>query len=146
MKKMGELLSLAFVLGLVVSVSAHAKEGAKRKLAETAPATKFICGGTEPFWSLTIDGKKLTYKDPVLDVDNKKGETFTTAGAEGAQGIGNNHAVVYRTTNNKVVVTMLSAQMANGKCSDGMSEKEYGYHMFLIKGKNVYAGCCDASK
>ena len=108
--------------------------------ATVKPAPGFECTGTEPFWSLTINGSKsIRFSSPEI-----KQEFFVPVTPINPEG---DMAYVYNTTSKiskgTVVVTILKAS-----CSDSMSETEYDYTVIVDRIKEKYAmyGCCKASR
>ena len=98
------------------------------------------CQGTEPFWSLDVNVEKSTmrYSAP----ENLKGTVYKMAKPASAIGMGDLMVMVFKGSKSDVSATVLSADIA-GKCSDGMSEYEYSYHVVYRKGAQVLYGCCE---
>ena len=106
--------------------------------ADEALPEKLSCFGSEPFWVLRLNGESSAFDEldgkevPLSPVWSGKAEGqpptefgLTLKGADGAQV----HAVIGR-----------------GLCSDGMSERTYGYSIRAILsgslGKRMMSGCC----
>jgi uncharacterized membrane protein len=53
------------------------------------------------------------------------------------------NAYVYRTKDGKAFFSVLNSAMIGAKCSDGMSDVEYGYHLTAYANGHVYYGCCN---
>lgn len=94
------------------------------------------CGGTEPFWSADVNAARAVFEVfddgkqalPIDDVIRSSGYTnrFGIAGAG------------------------FTAVVAQGYCSDGMSDRAYGLSIDLILGgpgqRALYSGCCALSE
>jgi uncharacterized membrane protein len=99
-----------------------------------------VCFGTEPFWDIDINVTQgtLKYKAP----ENLKGTVYKMAKPVSAIGMGELTVMVFKGSRSDVSATVLSDQIA-GKCSDGMSENEYTFHVVYRKGSEVKYGCCE---
>ncbi|MGR3455062.1 SH3 domain-containing protein [Pseudooceanicola sp.] len=99
------------------------------------------CAGTEPFWSLSREGRDYVFSGPDLD------ETAYSPGWRGAaEGRRDRYAVTLR--NGRAEAT---AVIAYARCSDGMSDYRYGLTLDLIReggpdGPALYSGCCSLSR
>jgi heat shock protein HslJ len=80
--------------------------------------------GTEPFWSLTIDGKNMIFsqagKDDIFGDDTVSRPSFN----------GWRH-----------VSKAITADITFTPCSDGMSDKTYKDTVTIMVGKRTYKGC-----
>ena len=92
------------------------------------------CVGTEPFWSLTIDGEQATLETPETK------ETWHAGEMTQAQGMLGRYAIRLE---NDADVGHLSAWRNYGFCSDGMSDVGYPFEG-IVAGPDgsVRAGCC----
>lgn len=99
------------------------------------------CLGTEPFWSLDVDvvKSKMTYTSP----DNLKGSAYKMSQPSQAVGLQENMVMVFKAAKKDVSATVISSDLAGKKCSDGMSENEYSFHVVYRNGANVVYGCCE---
>lgn len=107
-------MKLALPALLMISAGASAQ----------TPAEPYRALGTEPFWSLTIDGQTMRLDQP--DVQ----PIVTTAPRPRPSYNGRQ----YVTRTMKVVVT-------TGPCSDGMSERRYPERVTVDVGGRVLRGC-----
>jgi uncharacterized membrane protein len=98
------------------------------------------CFGTEPFYTLDIDvaAKKLTYRNPATEQD----EVHLVFPPLHADGLPETGVMVFKGRRTDVNVTVISDSLA-GKCTDGMSEGEYAYHVVYTNGHVVKYGCCE---
>jgi uncharacterized membrane protein len=96
---------------------------------------KLYCGGSEPFWSITLDAA-MTY-DPM------DGPAFSFAVAQRTRSI--NRSDRYALSGRQGEDTATAIIMRR-QCSDGMSETDFGISIDLlttIEGKNSFlSGCC----
>jgi uncharacterized membrane protein len=102
-----------------------------------ADATGYSCSGTEPFWSLKIDGTKASFETP----DTGKA-IFDVAAGKSAAGMSVDTVTVYDSAVAKTTVTVIAAALTGGKCNDGMSDRLYDYQTVVTAPGHVYYGCC----
>ena len=90
---------------------------------EAAPAT-YKALGTEPFWSLSIEGKRMVFN--LADKHHVFGAS-----------------TVARPSLNgwRYVSKTITADVTFAPCSDGMSERMYKDTVTVIVGKETYKGC-----
>ena len=127
----------ALALALCLAGPAFAgSDGAAKPEAEDGP---LICAGTEPFWSLEIDGAKARYSVPGEDAKD-----FTVAGRAPAQGVLGHFVIRLKDKDSAtgpeglVVVTR-----SQGFCSDNMSDTEHPFTGTFIRPDGaVFGGCC----
>jgi uncharacterized membrane protein len=87
--------------------------------------------GTEPFWALDIEGSELRFRTP----DDTAGIRFP-ATAPSAAG----DTVSWIATRDTITI---EARVWPGKCSDGMSDREYPYTVRVSVPGTLYEGCAD---
>lgn len=94
------------------------------KSPEAAPDTRYRASGTEPFWSLAIDGKRMV---------------FTLAGERHVFGAG----TVSRPSFNgwRHVSKTITADVTFSPCSDGMSDRIYKDSVTVMVGDRTFQGC-----
>ena len=101
---------------------------------------KISCGGTEPFWSLKIDGNFITYKsqEALDDMLYEDAKMIEAAGMSSGVAFQINATAKLGTSN-----LSLSIIQADGVgCNDGMSDLTYKYHVLVnLNGIALY-GCC----
>ncbi len=100
----------------------------------------FACSGTEPFYSLDIAGGKAVLKE-AADEENQT-KTYDVQGPIDAHGTASNNSFAFRSNDGKVVISIMSSRFVGAKCTDGMSDKEYRYHMMYVSDSGVLTGCC----
>lgn len=99
----------------------------------------FSCTGTEPFWSLNVDGGTLTYATP------EGGAAYSIAAVEGT-GVFRDprRAIVARNEDQRLTAVVVPAA-----CSDGMSDRAYGLDATLVldgdAGLRLLHGCCSVA-
>jgi uncharacterized membrane protein len=84
--------------------------------------------GTEPFWSGEATATKLTYSTP----ENQKGEVIDVTRFAGRGGVS------YSGT---LAAGAMMLAVTPGKCSDGMSDREFPFIATLQIGSQVRKGC-----
>jgi len=94
---------------------------------------KLRATGTEPFWSVAIDGNRLVYSTP--DYPNGIRVSAMRREADGGK-------VTYTAS---LDGKPLSLEIAVGACSDGMSDKVYTFTAIRQIGPDIARGCADAS-
>lgn len=144
----GLLMSISFSeMSLYTTLEVDAIQETYEKLEETGerllprgwPEIRIDCGGTEPFWNLTLSPVKgVRYRDtegqvihfPIfsfLDVSSNNPSVWSLKAKESK-------------ANGKSVVLFLHKD----RCSDGMSDNEYKYHIFVrLHDDRVFSGCCN---
>jgi uncharacterized membrane protein len=134
-RRLRGLAALALALCLAGPASAGS-DGAAGPEADDSP---LICAGTEPFWSLEIDGGKARYSAPGEDETE-----FEAGGRTPAQGLRGHFVIRLKDRDSAtgpeglVVVTR-----SHGFCSDNMSDREYPFTGTLIRPHGaVFGGCC----
>lgn len=110
-------------------------------ISTSAFAARYACVGTEPFYSLDINTttNRLRHSTPT----NPTGNLYRITRPRQAQGIQTNMAFVVKGTLSDVSATLLSSQLTGHTCSDGMSDRAYGYHLVFTRRSQVFYGCCD---
>lgn len=100
--------------------------------AATAFATEMKCGGTEPFWAVTVKNGKMTFSSPESPQDAVSAVVSTREAAGMIAGT----ATVVKTKNSTLTV------VRGADCSDGMSEETYTHHAIYDADGTVFSGCC----
>ncbi len=95
---------------------------------EPAFPAEFQALGTEPFWSVMIDGGALTYATP----ENQQGSQTTITRSEQSGVL---------TVSGTLEAKGLQLVVTPGQCSDGMSDTVYPYSAALSLGDERFAGC-----
>lgn len=93
------------------------------------PAFRLL--GNEPFWNLQIDSTGLRFRTP----EDTAGQVF---GATRAVLVGD--SLRWSSVGD---AGMIEAVVAPEKCSDGMSDKTWGYRARVVLGKTTYTGCAE---
>ena len=84
--------------------------------------------GTEPFWSMVIEGDQLTYSTP----ENMDGEVIAVERFSGNNGMG------YSGT---LEAGALEIAVTPGQCSDGMSDRVFPFTATVTLGGETLFGC-----
>lgn len=93
-----------------------------------SPDERLTLAGTEPFWSMAIEGDTLTYSAP----DLPDGETIQVDRFAGNNGLGFTGELQGRA---------LQIAVSPGLCSDGMSDQEFAYTVTAVWGEDTLYGC-----
>ena len=136
------------ILSLLLPFSTFAKDAktadkpkaAKRAVASIKEVKALHCGGTEPFYSVGITGNKMTFNAPEADTPVE----YATSGIQTAAGM--TGAWSSSSTDGKMIVTIISKQVAGSTCSDGMSETKHEFHMMMVRDGSTFYGCCGRDK
>jgi uncharacterized membrane protein len=114
-------------------------------VAGSAPTAKRVAGsesvdplwilrasGTEPFWSVRVEGRTLTFTTPEDQAGQvMQGERRATA--DGVEITGSRDGKAFALT------------VARGECSDGMSDNVYALTAEFRYGDMDYKGCAEAA-
>ena len=95
-----------------------------------SPAMRF--SGTEPFWSLSIDGKEAVFTE--MDGDTI---TFSCQPPVPAQGRQAEYLRLYRLSNKNWLIV----RKGSSPCSDGMSDAAFEYTATLWLNNQLWDGC-----
>ncbi|MGR3373935.1 MAG: SH3 domain-containing protein [Pseudooceanicola nanhaiensis] len=102
------------------------------------------CSGTEPFWTLSRDGTTYSFGGPDL-----AGIGFTTTWRGTASGRRDRYAAMLQS--GRAGRSKATAVIARQSCSDGMSDRHYGFTLDLVitgaEGEpRFYSGCCSLAE
>jgi uncharacterized membrane protein len=111
--------------------------------AAAAQEGSLQCGGTEPFWSLTITRNAMWLSAPPDD----KRINLVLVKPRPAMARPVDLVRIYQTrrTDGKGAATFVVTRNENS-CSDGMSEKRYAYDAVYFDAEQVFQGCCSWSR
>jgi uncharacterized membrane protein len=102
------------------------------------------CHGTEPFWGITIDPKKVTFNAVAME----ESRSMINHGPKAAHGFTSTYAALYQGTliedPQKVLNVIITH--ADGGCSDGMSDEVYPFTVSVVSGSEFFSGCCASPK
>lgn len=93
-----------------------------------APQDVVTLVGTEPFWSLTVEGETGNWATP----DNQPGTRFALTRFAGNGGMGFTGALGDKP---------LTATLTPGTCSDGMSDRRFPFVATIALGGETFEGC-----
>lgn len=107
-------------------------------LADSTVPVGLVCSGTEPFWALDLHGTEARYSLP------GDGDTdFALDSVDVAEGHSGSPALITASADTKEVI---EATVTGITCSDGMSDRSYGWTMTMQLGKpgqqRFLKGCC----
>ena len=125
MKTIPILLSLAFLAGCGAGNSEIEDAEAFSGIADDETVS---LAGTEPFWSVEIEGDEATFRSP----ENLEGTSFPVERFAGLNGI---------SFSGRLEGESFDAMVTPGDCSDGMSERTYPYTVTISWGADQLVGC-----
>ncbi|PRY23054.1 hypothetical protein CLV78_105106 [Aliiruegeria haliotis] len=108
-------------------------------MPDTAPGIPpgMSCGGTEPFWGITFHGATADYSDPVESFPSLSVTTARSAIRSDPAQFGFEAATP---------TGRISGSIDATRCSDGMSDREFGWRVILLRrdadGASLERGCC----
>lgn len=85
--------------------------------------------GTEPFWSVKVEGNVLAYTTPETLHTPRRLQATRSNDAEGLHLAGGNDGVEFR------------LDVRREACSDGMSDREYPFSVSFMLGGDTMKGC-----
>lgn len=88
--------------------------------------TRIEGNGTEPFWSVTIDGEHIRFERPGMPVIRERHRPVQ-------------HAHVHDVYSTRT----MTVRIGFNSCSDGMSDRRYSRTMEVRVGRERYRGCAD---
>ncbi|WP_298437581.1 SH3 domain-containing protein [uncultured Jannaschia sp.] len=94
------------------------------------------CFGTEPFWTVRVDGDTARWSTPEGEI-----EGLVTARA-GSLSRRDRHGLRVVLADGSRIDGIISWRA----CNDGMSDRGYGLGFDALRGENVLSGCCALSK
>jgi heat shock protein HslJ len=94
-----------------------------------SPTPVYRATGTEPFWSLTLDGRKMVFTEA-----NRPGERVVVRQPKGIIGFAGE---IYRTPR-------MGVNIVHTRCSDGMSDRSYPDKVQLRVDDRAFEGCGSA--
>lgn len=101
------------------------------------PPFPLHCVGTEPFWSLTLDGKRAIYRTPEIAEAASPVASFETS---------RNSTIVWRVrpADGPVTSAVIEARQA---CSDNMSDRVYSFRIHAeTQDGQLLSGCCEVKR
>jgi uncharacterized membrane protein len=97
------------------------------------PGEVITLAGTEPFWSIQIEGEKASYSNP----EHPEGLAFSVARFAGNNGLG---------LTGTLFDEPLTITLTPGQCSDGMSDRAFPYVATVALGEEILRGCAYTDK
>jgi hypothetical protein len=94
------------------------------------------CFGTEPFWSLTLDGDVAFYAEPEREAQG------VVAARLGSPARRDRHGLRVAMPDGRWIDGVISTEA----CSDGMSDRSYGLAFDALGADGVLSGCCSLSR
>jgi uncharacterized membrane protein len=114
------------------------KEATVSTIGKSTLPEGLSCGGTEPFWGLTISGGQIRYSN----MDHSE-QAYAISDADQFHHLGSSTNFVLAQGNGEQLTAVISNQM----CSDGMSDRDYPRRIDLLSTKTGQtigqSGCCN---
>ncbi|MBV1865124.1 MAG: SH3 domain-containing protein [Rhodobacteraceae bacterium] len=101
----------------------YTKEVARPALSSGLPVG-LGCSGTEPFWSLNL------LKIGAISISGASQPILQS-------GVSRNSSIAYFFSTSDSVGVLRAQQ-----CSDGMSDRTYGWQIDVVSGQELFSGCC----
>jgi uncharacterized membrane protein len=101
----------------------------------TAENEIWKCVGTEPFWSVRIEGKKITFEDPTQHSEFNQTNILYPVGM--APEIGFVISAQGQATDATLTVRK------DATCNDGMSDQPYSHELWFSTKDHLFVGCCN---
>ncbi len=137
---------------------AHLNEIPVPKVGQSQLPQGLVCAGTEPFWYSEISGEEISYSR--LDDANLRFSINEAGGFDGRIGpnsfvqaslisVANGANGTNEANGTSGSDTVLYAVVSARQCSDGMSDRNYGWWVNLLitspRGTSALDGCCSLS-
>lgn len=100
---------------------------------ENEPVLAYRAFGTEPFWSVRVDGDTLVFSTP----EDQAGKTMQGRRVPSLRGM---------SFQGKDGDTDFNLDIQDAQCNDGMSDNEYTLESTFIYGGTTYKGCAEQAK
>ena len=101
-----------------------------------------FCGGTEPFWTLTIEDGKASFSR--FEAERQSGRVDAVTRSLNHPGRHSVAGIFERGVGGRYADFL--ALVSNEACSDGMSDRAYGYRIDMtagnMEGFDLWSGCC----
>lgn len=108
---------------------------------QKALAHPLECVGTEPFWSIQIDPSGLS----TFEAMGESAQPLLVESMQAAVGHRQVWSIHFHSTSASAPSSGFLSK--SGSCSDGMSDHQYAYDLFILLGsKTALKGCCDLSE
>ena len=127
---------LSTVTVATVLLTATAATAAQTRTEDATAARQ--CHGTEPFWSLTLDGKKITFENHGTETSL----SINQPNPKSANGRSAEYLAMYQGRTLETPSRFLNVIIRNQSCSDGMSDETYPYSVLVLSGNDLFDGCC----
>lgn len=112
----------------------------EKKQAQTVKEF-FSCHGTEPFWSVQISDKEITFESP----NDEKAFHYPLNKPKEAAMVSLEYIRIYESQSkdkkSRIRIILLKRKN-NYTCTDGMSDEQFTYEVIVEKDGKYYHGCC----
>ncbi len=107
--------------------------------AADARAYRLQCSGTEPFWGIEVEEKHVA-----VNLDGEKSVRYFGIRTREAAGMSAGYSFKIEASRGKGAqrVSLAILRDSADQCSDGMSERNYPYHVQADVNGMLLSGCC----
>jgi uncharacterized membrane protein len=128
--------NLRTIASAAAMLAATAATAAQTANADATTARQ--CLGTEPFWSLTLDGKTIKFEN----FGTESSLSIKQPTPRSANGRTSEYLAMYQGRTLETPSRFLNVIIRNQSCSDGMSDETYPYSVLVLSGNDLFDGCC----
>ena len=110
--------------------------------AAEANAYRLQCSGTEPFWGIRVEDKHIA-----VSLDGEKNTHFFGVRTREAAGMAAGYSFKIEASRGRGAqkVSLSILRDSADQCSDGMSDRQYPYHVQADVNGMILSGCCSIS-
>jgi uncharacterized membrane protein len=110
--------------------------------ASEASAYRLQCSGTEPFWGIQVEDQHVT-----VQLEGEKNVRYFGVRTRESAGMAAGYSFKIEASRGRGAkrVSLAVLRDSRDQCSDGMSEREYPYHVQADVDGMLLSGCCSIS-
>ena len=107
--------------------------------ASEASAYRLQCSGTEPFWGIQVEDQHVT-----VQLEGEKNVRYFGVRTRESAGMAAGYSFKIEASRGRGAkrVSLAVLRDSRDQCSDGMSEREYPYHVQADVDGMLLSGCC----
>ncbi len=108
-------------------------------VASEANAYRLQCSGTEPFWGIQVEDQHVT-----VQLEGEKNVRYFGVRTRESAGMAAGYSFKIEASRGRGAkrVSLAVLRDSRDQCSDGMSEREYPYHVQADVDGMLLSGCC----
>ncbi len=110
--------------------------------AAEANAYRLQCSGTEPFWGIQVEDQHIA-----MSLDGEKSINYFGVRTREAAGMAAGYSFKIEASRGRGAqkVSLSILRDSADQCSDGMSDRQYPYHVQADVNGMILSGCCSIS-